>query len=233
MTRQLYAPFDCTATMKSGNADVYENEIPGGQYTNLHFQAHSMGLGNKFKAVKKAYTEANKLLGDLIKVTPSSKIVGDLAQFMVQNNLTAEDVEQDAEELSFPQSLVEFLQGYIGIPHGGFPEPFRSKVPRRSGSLLHPAHPQPPHPSNFPPSPPPNPQRQPQGGSRRILTWATLKGRGEWLIGSHGMETSPSAQQACAYQSKLGQHLAHVLSQAFTYPIQMPFNCTHLLYLPR
>lgn len=68
VTRGLYAPFDCTATMKSGNADVYENEIPGGQYTNLHFQAHSMGLGNKFKEVKKAYAEANKLLGDLIKV---------------------------------------------------------------------------------------------------------------------------------------------------------------------
>uniref|UniRef100_A0A4W3GN16 Pyruvate carboxylase, mitochondrial-like n=1 Tax=Callorhinchus milii TaxID=7868 RepID=A0A4W3GN16_CALMI len=68
VTRQLYAPFDCTATMKSGNSDVYENEIPGGQYTNLHFQAHSMGLGNKFKEVKKAYTEANKLLGDVIKV---------------------------------------------------------------------------------------------------------------------------------------------------------------------
>ncbi|XP_055487046.1 pyruvate carboxylase, mitochondrial-like [Leucoraja erinacea] len=128
MTRQLYAQFDCTATMKSGNSDIYENEIPGGQYTNLHFQAYSMGLGNKFKAVKKAYTEANMLLGDLIKVTPSSKIVGDLAQFMVQNNLSREDVEADVEELSFPQSLVEFLQGYIGIPHGGFPEPFRSKV---------------------------------------------------------------------------------------------------------
>lgn len=68
VTRGLYAPFDCTATMKSGNADVYENEIPGGQYTNLHFQAHSMGLGNKFKEVKKAYAEANNLLGDLIKV---------------------------------------------------------------------------------------------------------------------------------------------------------------------
>lgn len=66
--RGLYAPFDCTATMKSGNADVYENEIPGGQYTNLHFQAHSMGLGNKFKQVKKAYVEANQILGDLIKV---------------------------------------------------------------------------------------------------------------------------------------------------------------------
>ncbi|KAK5875996.1 hypothetical protein CesoFtcFv8_027012 [Champsocephalus esox] len=128
VARGLYAPFDCTATMKSGNADVYENEIPGGQYTNLHFQAHSMGLGNKFKEVKKAYTEANKLLGDLIKVTPSSKIVGDLAQFMVQNNLTRAEVEERADELSFPLSVVEFLQGFIGIPHGGFPEPFRSKV---------------------------------------------------------------------------------------------------------
>lgn len=126
--RGLYAAFDCTATMKSGNADVYENEIPGGQYTNLHFQAHSMGLGNKFKEVKKAYAEANKLLGDLIKVTPSSKIVGDLAQFMVHNNLTREEVEERADELSFPSSVVEYLQGYIGIPHGGFPEPFRSKV---------------------------------------------------------------------------------------------------------
>ncbi|XP_063042314.1 pyruvate carboxylase, mitochondrial [Engraulis encrasicolus] len=129
VARGLYAPFDCTATMKSGNADVYENEIPGGQYTNLHFQAHSMGLGNKFKAVKKAYAEANKLLGDIIKVTPSSKIVGDLAQFMVQNNLTrAADVEERAEELSFPLSVVEYLQGAIGIPHGGFPEPLRTRV---------------------------------------------------------------------------------------------------------
>uniref|UniRef100_A0A8C4PXM8 Pyruvate carboxylase b n=1 Tax=Eptatretus burgeri TaxID=7764 RepID=A0A8C4PXM8_EPTBU len=135
--RQLYAPFDCTATMKSGNADVYENEIPGGQYTNLHFQAHSMGLGHKFKAVKKAYIEANKLLGDLIKVTPSSKIVGDLAQFMVQNNLTKEEVEERAEELSFPLSVVEFFQGAIGIPHEGYPEPLRSKVELERGKTLH------------------------------------------------------------------------------------------------
>uniref|UniRef100_A0A8K9XDN3 pyruvate carboxylase n=1 Tax=Oncorhynchus mykiss TaxID=8022 RepID=A0A8K9XDN3_ONCMY len=137
VTRGLYAPFDCTATMKSGNADVYENEIPGGQYTNLHFQAHSMGLGNKFKQVKKSYSEANKLLGDLIKVTPSSKIVGDLAQFMVQNNLTREEVEEKADELSFPLSVVEFLQGHIGIPHGGFPEPFRTRVEIERGKTLH------------------------------------------------------------------------------------------------
>lgn len=71
-TRQLYAPFECTTTMKSGNADVYLNEIPGGQYTNLQFQAYSLGLGEFFEDVKKAYREANLLLGDIIKVKTSS-----------------------------------------------------------------------------------------------------------------------------------------------------------------
>ncbi|XP_076240366.1 pyruvate carboxylase isoform X3 [Calliopsis andreniformis] len=127
-TRTLYAPFECTTTMKSGNADVYLNEIPGGQYTNLQFQAYSLGLGEFFEDVKKAYREANLLLGDIIKVTPSSKVVGDLAQFMVQNKLSSEDVLNKAEELSFPKSVVEFLQGAIGEPYGGFPEPLRSKV---------------------------------------------------------------------------------------------------------
>jgi len=126
--RLLYAPFECTTTMKSGNSDVYINEIPGGQYTNLQFQAFSLGLGSQFEDVKKAYTEANMLLGDLIKVTPSSKIVGDLAQFMVQNKLTAKDVLNRAEELSFPSSVVEFMQGLIGQPPGGFPEPLRSRI---------------------------------------------------------------------------------------------------------
>eukprot|EP00099_Drosophila_melanogaster_P019265 NP_610527.1 pyruvate carboxylase, isoform E [Drosophila melanogaster] len=127
-TRTLYAPFECTTTMRSGNADVYLNEIPGGQYTNLQFQAFSLGLGDFFEDVKKAYREANLLLGDIIKVTPSSKVVGDLAQFMVQNDLTADQVLERAEELSFPKSVVEYLQGSIGIPHGGFPEPLRSRV---------------------------------------------------------------------------------------------------------
>lgn len=85
-------------------------------------------MGDFFEDVKKAYAEANLLLGDIIKVTPSSKVVGDLAQFMVQNKLTAKDVEEKAEELSFPKSVVEYLQGHIGQPYGGFPEPFRSKV---------------------------------------------------------------------------------------------------------
>ena len=127
-TRTLYAPFECTTTMKSGNADVYLNEIPGGQYTNLQFQAYSLGLEKQFEQIKKAYAEANMLLGDIIKVTPSSKVVGDLAQFMVQNKLTAKDVEERAEELSFPSSVVEFMQGFIGEPYGGFPEPLRSKI---------------------------------------------------------------------------------------------------------
>ncbi|XP_042882982.1 pyruvate carboxylase, mitochondrial-like isoform X2 [Penaeus japonicus] len=126
--RTLYAPFECAVTMKSGNADVYLNEIPGGQYTNLQFQAYSLGLGNQFEAVKKAYREANLLMGDLIKVTPSSKVVGDLAQFMVQNKLSAADVEANAENLSFPKSVIEFFQGYLGEPYGGFPEPLRSKI---------------------------------------------------------------------------------------------------------
>jgi len=127
-TRTLYAPFECTLTMKSGNADVYENEIPGGQYTNLQFQAYSLGLGQHFEEIKRTYSEANKLLGDVIKVTPSSKVVGDLAAFMVQNDLSAKDVEERAEDLSFPTSVVEFMQGNIGIPTGGFPEPLRTKI---------------------------------------------------------------------------------------------------------
>lgn len=127
-TRLLYSPFECTTTMKTGNADVYLNEIPGGQYTNLQFQAFSLGLGSQFEEVKKKYTEANQILGDIIKVTPSSKIVGDLAQFMVQNKLSPKEVISQAEELSFPSSVVEYMQGLIGQPPGGFPEPLRTHV---------------------------------------------------------------------------------------------------------
>ena len=136
-TRTLYGPFECTKTMRSGNADVYLHEIPGGQYTNLQFQAYSLGLGEEFEQVKAKYREANQLLGDIVKVTPSSKIVGDLAQFMVQNNLSAEDVRSKASSLSFPTSVIEFFQGLIGQPHGGFPEPLRSDIlqnlPRMEG----------------------------------------------------------------------------------------------------
>jgi len=127
-TRTYYGPFECTKTMRSGNADVYNHEIPGGQYTNLQFQAYSLGLADQFEEIKSRYAEANLLLGDIVKVTPSSKIVGDLAQFMVQNKLSTEDVQKNAGSLSFPTSVIEYLQGFIGQPHGGFPEPFRSHV---------------------------------------------------------------------------------------------------------
>jgi pyruvate carboxylase len=126
--RQLYAPFE--SGLKSGSADVYFHEMPGGQYTNLQFQARQLGLAERWPAIKRAYAAANRLLGDVIKVTPSSKVVGDLAQFMVQNDLDEEDVLEQAETLSFPTSVIEFFQGYLGEPYGGFPEPLRTRVVR-------------------------------------------------------------------------------------------------------
>ncbi|ESO03713.1 hypothetical protein HELRODRAFT_99990 [Helobdella robusta] len=130
--RQLYAPFECCLTMKSGNTDVYENEIPGGQYTNMQFQAFSLGLGQQFDEVKRMYKVANMVLGDIVKVTPSSKIVGDLAQFMVQNKLTEKTLLEKADELSFPESIIQFMQGMIGEPSGGYPEPLRSKILKKT-----------------------------------------------------------------------------------------------------
>lgn len=130
--RELYAPFE--SGQKSGSADVYMHEMPGGQYTNLLFQSQQLGLAGQWPSIKKAYAAANRLLGDIVKVTPSSKVVGDLAQFMVQNNLSEKDVLEQAESLNFPSSVVEYLQGYLGIPFGGFPEPLRSRVLK--GKLL-------------------------------------------------------------------------------------------------
>ena len=143
-TRRIYAPFE--SGLKSGSADVYMHEMPGGQYTNLQFQANQLGLAERWPAIKRAYAAANRLLGDLIKVTPSSKVVGDLAQFMVQNDLGEDDVVEGAATLSFPGSVVEFLQGMLGVPYGGFPEPLRDRalrdLPRiegRPGATLPPA----------------------------------------------------------------------------------------------
>eukprot|EP00474_Spongospora_subterranea_P000977 CRZ01435.1 hypothetical protein [Spongospora subterranea] len=127
LVRELYAPFE-SPSLRSGNADVYIHEMPGGQFTNLQYQAFKLGLGKSWPAIKHAYAEANRLLGDIVKVTPSSKVVGDLAQFMVQNGLDEESVKSQAKSLSFPTSVVQFFQGYIGIPQGGFPEPLRSDI---------------------------------------------------------------------------------------------------------
>ncbi|KAJ2768603.1 pyruvate carboxylase [Coemansia nantahalensis] len=127
-TRLLYSCFD--PGVKAADTSVYAHEMPGGQYTNLLFQAQSLGLGSRWKDVKAAYAEANRICGDLVKVTPSSKVVGDMAQFMVSNHLSGDDVLERAATLSFPRSVVEFFQGYLGQPVGGFPEELRAAIVR-------------------------------------------------------------------------------------------------------
>jgi pyruvate carboxylase len=129
--RQIYAPFE--SGQLSGSSDVYQHEIPGGQYTNLLFQSKQLGLTERWPEIKKKYAEANIILGDIPKVTPSSKVVGDLAQFMVAQNLDATSILEQAESLAFPQSVVQYLRGEIGIPPGGFPEPLRTKVLKARG----------------------------------------------------------------------------------------------------
>ena len=124
--RQLYSPFE--SGLLSGSSDVYVHEMPGGQYTNLKFQAQSLGLGNSWEDVKISYAAANRVLGNIVKVTPSSKVVGDLAQFMVANKLDEESLLASAGTLSFPTSVVEYFQGYLGQPYGGFPEGLRDNV---------------------------------------------------------------------------------------------------------
>ena len=126
--RLLYSCFE--AHLKGPDPDVYEHEIPGGQLTNLQFQATQLGLGTQWLETKKAYVLANELLGDIVKVTPTSKVVGDLAQFMVQNKLDRESVVARASELDFPDSVLDFFQGLMGQPYGGFPEPLRTNVLR-------------------------------------------------------------------------------------------------------
>ena len=126
--RLLYSPFE--AGLTGPDPEVYEHEIPGGQLTNLIFQASQLGLGAQWAQTKKAYEQANDLLGDIVKVTPTSKVVGDLAQFMVSNKLSYDDVIKKAEELDFPGSVLEFFEGMMGQPYGGFPEPLRTQALR-------------------------------------------------------------------------------------------------------
>lgn len=118
--RELYYPFE--SGLKAGTAEVYQHEIPGGQYSNLRPQAEALGLGDRFDEVKKTYALVNKMFGNLIKVTPSSKVVGDMAIFMVTNNLIPEDVMQRGDSLSFPDSVIQFFRGDLGQPLGGFPK---------------------------------------------------------------------------------------------------------------
>lgn len=118
--REYYYPFE--SGLKAGTAEVYEHEIPGGQYSNLRPQAIALGLEHKFEQIKKNYAVVNEMFGDIVKVTPSSKVVGDMALFMASNDLTAEDVLAKGDSLSFPESVVGLFKGNLGQPFGGFPE---------------------------------------------------------------------------------------------------------------
>ncbi|MBC7923298.1 MAG: pyruvate carboxylase subunit B, partial [Ferruginibacter sp.] len=117
--REMYYPFE--SGLKAGTAEVYENEIPGGQYSNLRPQARALGLESQFEELKHNYAVVNQLFGDLIKVTPSSKVVGDMALFMTANRLTAEDLFAKGANLSFPESVKSLMKGELGQPRGGFP----------------------------------------------------------------------------------------------------------------
>src|SRR5690606_22576684 len=111
--RNYYGEFE--SGMKAPHTEVYFHEMPGGQYSNLQQQAKAVGLGDRWEEVKEMFRH-------IVKVTPSSKVVGDMALFMVQNNLTEDDIYERGDTIDFPDSVIEFVQGYIGQPYQGFPQ---------------------------------------------------------------------------------------------------------------
>lgn len=141
--RPVYCDFE--SDLKATTAEIYRLEIPGGQYSNLKPQVESFGIGYKFDEVKEMYVRVNKMLGDIIKVTPSSKMVGDMAIFMVQNELTPENIVQKGAGFDFPDSVVTYFEGMMGQPEFGFPEELqrvvlkdREPITCRPGELLPP-----------------------------------------------------------------------------------------------
>lgn len=139
--RPVYSQFE--SELKSGTAEIYKYEIPGGQYSNLKPQVESVGLGHRFKEFKEMYRKVNFMLGDIPKVTPSSKMVGDLAIFMVKNDLTPDNICEKAKNMAFPDSVEAYFKGMLGQPPGGFPEDIQEIVLKgeepitvRAGTLL-------------------------------------------------------------------------------------------------
>ncbi|MBX0331637.1 pyruvate carboxylase [Pontibacter sp. HSC-14F20] len=124
--REYYYPFE--SGLKAGTAEVYHHEIPGGQYSNLRPQANALGLGDKWELIKETYAEVNQLFGDLVKVTPSSKVVGDMALYLVSNGLTTVDVLERGDQISFPESVQALFRGDLGQPVGGFPKKLQAIV---------------------------------------------------------------------------------------------------------
>lgn len=141
--RELYNSFG--SSMKSPTTEIYEYEIPGGQYSNLLAQVKAMGSEESFDEIKQLYKDANALLGNIVKVTPTSKVVGDLAIFMQKNHLTKENILTEGKDLAYPDSVVSYFGGYIGQPDGGFPEELQKivlkgeePITERAGSYLEP-----------------------------------------------------------------------------------------------
>ena len=139
--RPIYEHFE--SDLKSGTTEIYKYEIPGGQYSNLKPQVDSFGLSDKFGEVKEMYKEVNEMLGDIVKVTPSSKMVGDMAIFMVQNSLNKDNIYEKGQNLTFPDSAITYFSGMMGQPEGGFPERLQKMVLKdtkpitvRPGTLL-------------------------------------------------------------------------------------------------
>ena len=124
--RHAYAPFE--PEIRSGTSDVYNHEMPGGQYTNLREQARAMGLEHRWPEISRAYAEVNRLFGDIVKVTPTSKVVGDMAIFMVANDLKPEDVANPDKDIAFPESVISLFKGELGFPPEGFPQALQAKV---------------------------------------------------------------------------------------------------------
>lgn len=142
--RKVYEPYE--SGLKSGTAEIYRYEIPGGQYSNLRPQVESFGMGHLFNEIKEMYRDVNELLGDIVKVTPSSKVVGDLAIFMVKNELTKDNILEKGKNLTFPDSIVSYFKGMMGQPVGGFPKDLQNIVLKgekpiegRPGEILEPA----------------------------------------------------------------------------------------------
>jgi len=124
--RRFYAPFE--SEIRAGTADVYRHEMPGGQYTNLREQARSLGLDHRWTEISRAYADVNQLFGDIVKVTPTSKVVGDMALTMVANDLTSADVLDPERDIAFPESVVSLFKGELGFPPDGFPDGLSRKV---------------------------------------------------------------------------------------------------------
>ncbi len=142
--RQIFTGFE--SEMKTPNTEIYKYEIPGGQYSNLLAQVKAMGSEDNFEEIKHLYKQANDLLGNIVKVTPSSKVVGDMAIFMSKNGLTKDNILTEGKDLSYPDSVVDYFMGNIGQPEGGFPEELqkivlkgKTPITGRVGGLMPPA----------------------------------------------------------------------------------------------